>query len=191
VVSPVDGAGNIYVADSGNNIIRKITPEGVVTTLAGSPGASGTTDGAGSAARFTYPYGVVVDGSGTLFVTDAWAETIRKVTPGGVVTTTAGAAGVSGTADGIGNAARFQTPWGLSIDAFGNLFVADSDNDTIRRVTADGIVTTVVGVAGVGETVTGPLPGALNIPAGVATGPTGQLAITAQNTDAVLVTVGL
>ena len=103
----VDGSGNVYVADCYNHTIRKITPGGVVITLAGSPGQSGSADGSGSAAQFYYPEGVAVDGSGNVYVADTYNYTIRKNTAGGEVSTLAGRAGQSGSADGSGSAALF------------------------------------------------------------------------------------
>jgi sugar lactone lactonase YvrE len=145
----VDGAGNVFVADSGNNTIRKITSTGVVTTLAGSAAAdSGSADGMGAAARFSYPEGVAVDGAGNVFVVDYWNSTIRKVTPAGAVTTFAGTAGLAGNADGAGAAARFSVLHGVAVDGAGNVFVADTGNNTIRKVTSTGMVTTLAGSAG-------------------------------------------
>ena len=116
-----------------------------VTTLAGSPGANGSADGTGSAARFNRPADLAVDGTGNVFVTDTNNHTIRKITPAGVVTTLAGLAGTSGPTDGTGNAARFNNPQGIAVDGSGNLFVADTGNHTIRRVTSAGAVTTLAG----------------------------------------------
>jgi sugar lactone lactonase YvrE len=151
----VDGAGNIYVADSDNNTIRKVTPVGVVTTLAGNVG-HGSADGTGSAAQFGSigswgpgPVGVAVDTTGNLYVADTYNSTIRKVTPTGLVTTFAGLAGSSGSADGIGSDARFNNPFGLAVDNTGNIYVADTYNSTIRKVTAAGMVTTLAGDASV------------------------------------------
>jgi uncharacterized delta-60 repeat protein len=143
-----DSAGNVYVADSENFTIRKVSPGGVVTTLAGLAGSSGSADGTASAARFNYPYGVAVDSAGNVYVADSDNYTIRKVTPGGVVTTLAGLAGSSGSADGTGSAARFNYPYGVAADSAGNVYVADSDNHTIRKVTPGGVVTTLAGLAG-------------------------------------------
>ncbi len=144
----VDSAGNVYVADHDNCTIRKVTPGGAVTTLAGLAGSSGSADGTGSAARFFYPEGVAVDRAGNVFVADTWNQTIRKVTPGGVVTTLAGLAGSSGSADGTGSAAWFFYPEGVAVDRAGNVFVADTWNQTIRKVTPGGVVTTLAGLAG-------------------------------------------
>jgi hypothetical protein len=143
-----DSAGNVYVADSQNHTIRQITPAGVVTTLAGLAGSSGSADGAGSAARFYYPEGVASDSTGNVYVADAYNHTIRKITPAGMVTTLAGLAGNSGSADGTGSTARFYYPYGVATDTAGNVYVADSVNYTIREITPAGVVTTLAGLAG-------------------------------------------
>jgi hypothetical protein len=145
----VDSAGNIYVADSGNNTIRMITPAGVVSTLAGMAGTTGSTDGTGTAARFIFPTGVIADNSGNVYVADAVNNTIRKITSGGVVTTLAGSAGVTGSADGTGTAALFSLPSDVAVDGSGNVYVADTNNSTIRKVTSTGVVTTLAGTSGV------------------------------------------
>ena len=147
----VDGAGNVYVTDSGNNVIRKITPGGVVTTLAGTGmlPSQGTADGTGAEARFNTPHDTAVDTAGNVYVTDALNHTIRKITPAGAVTTFAGQAGIRGTADGTGTAAQFDAPNGLTVDASGNVFVADTINCTIRKITPAGVVTTLAGAPGV------------------------------------------
>lgn len=144
----VDGGGNVYVADTGNYTIRKITPAAVVTTLAGLARNGGSGDGTGSNARFFQPAGVAVDGAGNVYVADAGNFTIRKVTSGGVVTTLAGLAGSSGSADGVGNAARFNNPLGVAVDSGGNVYVADTNNSTIRKITSAGVVSTLAGLAG-------------------------------------------
>jgi hypothetical protein len=143
------GNGNIYVADQGNHTIRTITPAGVVTTLAGLAGVSGSSNGVGSLARFNSPAGLTVDGSGNLYVADLSNHTIRKVTAAGAVTTFAGAAEVSGSADGQGGAARFNSPSSTTVDAMGNIYVADRDNSTVRKITPGAVVSTLAGLAGI------------------------------------------
>ncbi len=138
-----DSLGNIYVADRGNSIIRKITSSGAVTTFAGLAGSSGSIDGTGNNARLD-PDGIAVDAAGNLYVTEPYYNTIRKITPEGVVTTIAGKAGFSGRTDGVGDEARFSTPQGIAVDALGNLFVTDTWNDAIRKVTSAGVTTTLV-----------------------------------------------
>jgi hypothetical protein len=115
----VDGEGNVYVADYGNDEIRKITPAGVVTTLAGVAGQAGSADGTGTAARFNGPWGLAVDSAGNIYVADSNNDDIRKITPAGVVTTLAGVAGASGSIDGVGTAARFYYPAGVTVDGAG------------------------------------------------------------------------
>ena len=142
----VDSAGNIYVAEHGNHIIRKITPLGLVTTLAGLAGVSGSADGEGGIARFYYPHGLAVDGVGNVFVADPGNNTIRKITPLGVVSTFSGLAGSGvGSADGQGNVARYWGPMGVAIDTAGTLFVVDSGNNTLRKITPSGLVSTIAG----------------------------------------------
>jgi sugar lactone lactonase YvrE len=145
----IDSTGSVYVADYYNAAIRKVTAAGVVTTLAGTAGMAGSADGTGAAARFNGPSGVVVDSAGNLYVSDRNNCTIRKVSAGGVVTTLAGTAGIAGSADGTGAAARFYNPNGMAIDSAGNLYVVDTDNSTIRKVTPAGAVMTLAGSAGV------------------------------------------
>ena len=138
----VDGSGNIYVTDKFNATLRKITPNGEVSTVAGAPGQVGHQDGLGAQARFEGPIGIAVDGQGTVYVTDGDGA-IRKMTPDGNVTTVAGAAGQTGFTDGSGPGARFNHPYGIAVDATGNLFVADCFNAAIRKITPGGEVTTL------------------------------------------------
>jgi len=145
----VDGSGNVYVADTNNHLIRKITSAGVVTTLAGTAGNPGSTDATGTAATFKYPYGVAVDGSGNVYVADANNHLIRKITSAGVVTTLAGTAGTQGSADGTGTAATFNSPLAVAVDGSGNVYVGDSNNYLIRKITSAGVVTTLAGTAGI------------------------------------------
>jgi hypothetical protein len=141
----LDSAGNVYVADTSNHAIRKITPAGAVTTLAG--GSGGSVDGTGAAARFSSPNSVAVDASGTVYVADTANNTIRKITPAGVVTTLAGVAGSFGSTDGTGAGARFASPRGVAVDGSGNVYVADRDNNTVRKITSAGVVTTLAGTS--------------------------------------------
>jgi DNA-binding beta-propeller fold protein YncE len=139
----MDAAGNTYVGDLGNNVIRFIAAGGSqVTTFAGSvgPGGVGSADGTGAAAKFNGPVGMVTDSHGNLFVSDYNNNTIRKITPSGVVTTFAGTAGAAGCNDGTGSAARFTNPYGLAIDASDNIYVADYGNQVIRMITPGGVV---------------------------------------------------
>src|SRR5690606_18590713 len=136
----IDATGNLYVADLGNHVIRKITPDGTVTTLAGS-GIAGFADGVGTAAQFSGPQGIAVDAAGNIYVADQATQRIRKITPAGVVSTLAGSgvhvpfAGVAGGfADGDGATAKFHLPKGVAVDASGNVFVADNVNHRIRKV---------------------------------------------------------
>ena len=153
----VDSAGNVYVSDSSNFRIRKITPAGLVSTLAGSS-TRGNADGTGALAQFDAPQGIAVDDAGNVYVAEYFNHTIRKISPAGVVTTLAGSNGLSGTADGAGSAARFNNPSSLAIDSAGNLYVADTESSTIRKITPDGVVSTVLGVSGRNETSVGSLP---------------------------------
>jgi len=144
----VDGDGNIYVADGGNNKIKKITPNGEVSTLAGS-GEQGQEDGNGADAQFEDPVDVAVDASGNIYVADSDNNKIRKITPNGNVTTLAGS-GDYGFVDGTSGVAQFTDPQGVAVDASGNVYVADQDNNRIRKVTPNGVVSTVAGNGGTG-----------------------------------------
>jgi len=162
---------SLYVADTYNHMIRRVViATGVVTTLAGTAGSSGSADGTGAAARFSYPHGITTDGT-NLYVADTNNHTIRKVVIAtGGVTTLAGTAGSSGSADGTGPAARFEYPHGITTDDT-NLYVADTENSTIRKVViATGGVTTLAGVAGSTGSADGTGPaGRFNAPWGVTT----------------------
>lgn len=144
----IDNFNNIFVADTGNNTIRKITPSGNVNTMAGSAGVYGNLDNSGANALFSGPQGLTVDSSGNLYVVDTGNGTIRKITSSGVVTTFAGSAGNYGATNGIGANALFYAPQGITIDLFGCVYVADTGNHTIRKITSDGTVTTLAGLAG-------------------------------------------
>jgi sugar lactone lactonase YvrE len=139
----IDGSDNLVIADQVNHRIRKVTPAGEVTTLAGS-GSAGWVDGQGIAASFNQPWGVAVDTSGNTYVGDVLNHRIRKVTSSGLVTTLAGS-GSPAWVDGQGAAASFDIPNGVAVDRDGNVYVADNNNHRIRKVTADGTVTTLAG----------------------------------------------
>jgi sugar lactone lactonase YvrE len=144
----IDAAGNVYFADTLNDTIRKITPAGVISTIAGSAGNQGSTDGNGTDARFDTPGGVAVDSAGNIYVADSGNDTVRKISPAGVVSTLAGTAKSSGSSDGTGAAAQFANPSGIAVDSSGNVYVADTANHTIRKITSSGVVTTFAGSAG-------------------------------------------
>ncbi len=147
----VDASGNIYVAESGSHLIRKISPAGVVTTLAGTVGVSGSTNGTGTAASFNNPRGVAVDALGNVYVTDRGNHLIRKISPTGVVTTFAGTVGGAGFNDGTGTEARFKEPTGIDIDTSDNLYISTT-NGIIRKITPMGVVTTFAGSVTIGPT---------------------------------------
>ena len=172
----VDSGGDIYVADTANDVIRKVTSGGVVTTLAGVAGTSGSTDGAGASALFNQPIGLAVDASGNVYVADSGNNTIRKITSGGTVSTLAGSPGVSGSADGTGAAALFHSPRGVAVDGSGNLYVTDGQNCTIRRITSAGAVTTLAGTPGSFANAAGTGAAALfDVPVGIAVNSGGTL----------------
>jgi len=141
-----DTAGNIYVADWYNDVIRMITPSGTVSTLAGQPGVAGSMDGAGAGAQFNGPRSIVVDSSGNLYIADTGNDTIRKITmPGANVTTVAGIAGSSGNTNGALGTNTLGQPTGVSIDSSNNVYIADYRNNSIRELSTSGMVTTVAG----------------------------------------------
>ena len=137
-----DALGNVYVAISDQHKILKITPEGVVSTYAGS-GIRGNVNANGTNAQFDYPYDVAIDNSGNIYVSESIGQKIRKITPSGDVTTLAGLS--QGYQDGTGTAARFFYPRGMTVDDYGNVYVADQHNQKIRKVTPAGVVTTIAG----------------------------------------------
>lgn len=152
-------SGDLYVADTGNHTIRRITPFGLVSTVAGAPGQPNSLDGPCAEARFNHPEALAADASGNLYVADTWNHVIRKVTPAGSVTTIAGLAGNAGAADGVGQKARFNRPAGVAVDPVGNVYVADFMNHTIRRITPAGEVGTIAGASGLWGSRDGAGPG--------------------------------
>jgi sugar lactone lactonase YvrE len=169
----VDGAGNIFVTEFKNHTVRKITPSGVVSTFAGN-GTAGWQDGVGTGAQFNQPGGLAIDGAGNLYVTEFTGQRIRKVTPGGLVTTVAGT-NKAGFMDGQGSEALFNMPDGIAVDSLGNLYVSEDGNHAVRKVDASGNVTTVAGL-GVGGFKDGDKGTALfNSPGGIMWHPSGSL----------------
>lgn len=208
----IDPSGNVYVSDMLNSTIRKITPDGTVTTLAGAAGQPGYADGTGASARFNRPVDLALDRAGNLYLVEGFNSNIRKITPAGVVTSLlppttllynlsgiavdstgtvyvadsddhivekisstgqvtifAGAAGQSGSVDGIGTAARFNSPSGLAFDSSDNLYVVDAINFTIRKITPSGLVTTLAGSPGQSGSVDGLGAAARFLPISLAT----------------------
>lgn len=143
----VDGAGNLYIADRFNHCIRKMTPSGIITTVAGTGVAGFSGDGGpATAARLREPTGVVMDGAGNLYFADHFNHRIRKVDIGGIITTVAGTGVVGFSGDGgLATAARLNFPAETEVDAAGNLYIADQLNDRVRKVNTSGIITTVAG----------------------------------------------
>ena len=144
----VDTLGNVYVADTNNHTIRGISASGIVQTLAGTAGSVGSIDGLGAAARFNYPLGVAVDSLGTAYVSDTYNHLIRRISQNGTVSTMGGAAGVRASADGPLGASRFAFPTGIAVDSTGNVYVADSNNATIRKISTGNVTSTYAGTAG-------------------------------------------
>jgi DNA-binding beta-propeller fold protein YncE len=176
----VDGAGNVYVADTLNHTIRRITPDGAVTLLAGVSGSAGYNDGPAASAMFSRPIGVAVDAKGsTVYVTDYNNSLVRKISAG-VVSTVAGSVGVFGSADGTGTAAEFNNPFGVALNREGSiLYVTDTNNQTIRAISLpNGNVTTLAGAAGIpGATddLTNNLNARFNSPRGIAVDAEGSI----------------
>jgi sugar lactone lactonase YvrE len=144
----VDNVGNVYVADTGNFTIRKITPNGMVSTLAGMAGMKGSIDGLGPAARFQSVGDVAIDGSGALIVADMANNAIRRISPDGVVTTIAGVLPKRGSGDGAALTSQFNSPSGIARDTAGNTYLTDTGNYTIRKLSSGGDVSTFAGKAG-------------------------------------------
>ena len=162
----VDGDDNVYVADARNHKIRKIAPNGDVTTLAGT-GSAGNTDANGTFASFNYPYGIAVDGDDNVYVADAGNYKIRKIARNGDVTTVAGS-GNQGNTDANGTSASFKFPVGVAVDGSGNVYVSDAGNHKIRKIAPNGDVTTLAGTGSAGNTDANGTFASFNSPYGVA-----------------------
>jgi sugar lactone lactonase YvrE len=173
-----DASGNVYVADSRNNRIRKITPVGVVTTLAGNS-SNGSNNGTGAAASFSWPSDVAVDASGNVYVADLYNHMIRKITPAGVVTTLAGSIS-NGYHDGTGTSAQFYYPMGIAVDGSGNVYVAEYNNNRIRKITSAGVVTTFAGSGANGSMDGTGINAIISQPIGIAIDAAGNLYVSEQ-----------
>jgi len=170
--------GALYVSDTGNHTIRRVTTNGIVTTLAGSAGNADYADGSAAAARFNQPLGLAVAPDGTVLVADSGNHLIRVITTNSIVSVLAGNPETFGSADGTGTNAFFNSPVGLALAADGSLFVSDANNFTIRRVSAAGVVTTIAGATGQDGAVDGPASSArFGKPAELALAPNGTLYI--------------
>jgi uncharacterized protein (TIGR03437 family) len=185
----VDASGNIYIADSNNNRIRKVSATGIITTVAGN-GAQGYSGDGGSAtsAQLNFPYGVAVDASGNLYIADKFNERVRRVSATGIITTVAGngAQGYSGDG-GLATSSQLNTPIGVAVDASGNLYIADEINERIRKVSAAGIITTVAGNGALGYSGDGGLATSAQLatPTGVAVDASGNLYVADYNNSRV------
>lgn len=176
----LDGAGNLWVADTGNHTVRRIDPAGNVSTVAGSPGVCGSADGHGGNARFCNPQDIAVDKWNNVYVVDTGNSTIRMIKPGGEVSTLAGQAGQCGAIDGSPTVSRLCAPSGIAVEG-NDLYITDTDNATIRRINLDNVTSTVAGVAGQQSIALGALPGGLDHPIGITLAPDGSLALTTHN----------
>jgi sugar lactone lactonase YvrE len=191
----INASGVLYVADTYNNAIRRVTNQGtnwVVTTIAGLALNPGTADGSNSIARFKQPLGIAVDASGTLFVADSENQTIRKIVLSGtnwVVTTIAGSTGNSGSLDASNTVARFNGPFGICVDSAGSFYVADYNNHTIRKGTLFGTnwaVTTIAGLVGASGSVDGTNTNArFSFPQGITADPAGNIYVSENGNNAI------
>lgn len=184
----VDSAGNLYIADFGNDRVRKVTTAGLISTVAGTVLPAGFSGDGGNAtsAHLNKPSGVAVDGGGNLYIADHGNQRIRKVTPAGVISTLAGngSAGFSGD-DALGTSAQLNLPRGIAVDGGGNVYIADQGNNRIRKVTAAGVISTLAGsgTRGFGGDGGNAISAQLNSPMGVAADSSGAVYIADRGND--------
>lgn len=181
----LDVAGNIYVADYGNNLIRKITPGGIVSTVAGT-GMQGSVNETGVLASFNRPAGIAVDASGNLYIADSGNNIIREITPAGMVSTLAGSSDTTGSINGPGATATFYDPLGITLDVTNNIYVADAANNLIRKITSAGIVSTFAGVIDTNSSSGNTIPSLLNNPTGLAVDGTGNVFVAGYLSNTIL-----
>ncbi|HTQ27514.1 MAG TPA: NHL repeat-containing protein [Puia sp.] len=179
----VDGSGNLYVADFGNNMIRKISPTGSVSTLAGN-GTAGSANGAGNAATFDGPTGIAVDQIGNVYVADYTNNLIRLISSSGVVRTLAGS-GTAGSTNGVATLASFNNPAGITVDAGGNAYVADSRNQLIRMISPSAVVTTLAGTGQLGYADGPASTAAFDFPFGIALDASGNVFVAEQGSQTI------
>ncbi|MEO8886979.1 MAG: putative Ig domain-containing protein, partial [Mucilaginibacter sp.] len=180
----IDANGNLFVADWDNNRIKEISNTGVVSVFAGN-GVPAGVDGQGTAASLYHPDGITIDAAGNLYVGDEQNQLVRKITPGGLVSTLAGNNGIAGSANGTGTAASFSTPRGVAVDATGNVYVADQGNNMIRKITPVGVVTTYAGSATGGFTNGSIATATFATPTGVTLDAVGNLYVTDASNNAI------
>lgn len=141
-----DSSGNLYVADAGNDVVWKLSPTGVPKLFAGQVGVVGSADGPAASASFRFPTGIAVDAAGNVFVADYGNSTIRKISPNGTVSTIAGTVGRYGAQDGPGASATFSLPDGVAVDVSGNIYIADGESSSVRKIDPSGVVSTIANV---------------------------------------------
>ena len=176
----ISAQGTVYVSDWGNHCIRKISPAGIVSTLAGN-GTAGFADGAGTAAQFNRPEGLALDAQENVLVADSYNNRIRLITPAGVVSTLAGSSAQGGFADGPVGRAQFYWPNGVAVDAAGTVYVADTGNGRIRKISSTGTVSTIAGTAQCGGTDGAAKTATFNYPTNIALNACGKICVAEAN----------
>ena len=170
-------SGDLLVADAYNHTIRRVGRDGLVSTVAGTPGINEHRDGPARHALFNTPVGIAVHGDGSVYVSEYFNHDIRRISPKGEVSTVAGIPGKPGDLDGPGPRAQLRRPQQIAFDAAGVLYIADAGNLKLRALGGDGVLRSVAGTQGGELAAPGPLPGALGTPYGVAPGPHGTIAV--------------
>ena len=178
----VDAAGNLYIADQGNYVIRKVDTTGLVTTFAGMGGIKGSANGADSLASFSGPFGVAVDAQGNVYVADAGNNQIRMISTAGSVSTFAGT-GIAGSANGTVDTTTFNSPLGVAADGSGNLYVADYENNLIRKISSVGMVSTFAGTGAAGADDGSAATATFDLPEGIAVDAAGNVYVADNGND--------